>query len=252
LGGFILEATLLLQVESAECGYGRTPILREFSVALREGETLSVFGPNGAGKSTLLKLMSGAIPAWRGVLRLEGADITALGAEDRAERGIVLCPEGRRIFNSLTVQENLEIGATVLRSRPGVDHAKALRAGMERAWSLFPVLHERRRNSGGALSGGQQQMLAVARALMAEPKVLLLDEPSLGLAPRLADQLYETLGELKSLGMTIVVAEESAGRPLRIADRGMLLRHGRIARLENATELLADSNNLSAAYLGRD
>jgi branched-chain amino acid transport system ATP-binding protein len=244
--------TLLLQVESADCGYGRTPILRGFSLALREGETLSVFGPNGAGKSTLLKLVAGAIPAWRGALRLDGADITALGAEARAERGIVLCPEGRRIFNSLTVQENLEIGATVLRSRSGIDHAKALRAGMERAWSLFPVLHERRRNSGGALSGGQQQMLAIARALMAEPKVLLLDEPSLGLAPRLADQLYETLGELKLLGMTIVVAEESAGRPLRIADRGMLLRHGRIARLENATDLLADSNNLSAAYLGQD
>jgi branched-chain amino acid transport system ATP-binding protein len=246
-----LEAILLLQVESAECGYGRTPILKAFSLAMQEGETLSVFGPNGAGKSTLLKLMSGAIRAWRGVLRLGGDDITSLGAEDRAERGIVLCPEGRRIFNSLTVQENLEIGGTVLRHRPGIDHAKALRAGIERTWSLFPVLYERRRNSGGTLSGGQQQMLAIARALMAEPKVLLLDEPSLGLAPKLADLLYETLGELKSLGMTIVVAEEAAGRPLRIADRGMLLRHGKIARLENATELLADTDNLSAAYLGQ-
>jgi branched-chain amino acid transport system ATP-binding protein len=238
----------LLRVDGIECGYGRAVVLKDFSLSLKAGETLAIFGPNGAGKSTLLKLIAGALKAWRGKVTLDDADLTALGAEDRAERGIVLCPEGRRMFSSLTVEANLRSGATVLRRRLGEGYAAALRDGIERAYAMFPVLRERRNNSGGALSGGQQQMLAVARALMAAPKVLLLDEPSLGLAPRLADELYVTLAGLKSTGTTIVVVEESAGRPLRLADHGILIRRGRIARHGAAADLIR-ADDLGAAYL---
>ncbi len=238
----------MLRLEGVECGYGRIQVLRDFSLSLGAGDTLAVFGPNGAGKSTLLKVIAGAISAWRGRIDCDGADITRLGAEDRAERGIVLCPEGRRIFTSLSVEENLRIGATPLRKSLGSAYAGAVREGLERAYAMFPVLRERRDNSGGALSGGQQQMLAIGRALMARPKILLLDEPSLGLAPRLADEFYAALADLRTLGMTIVVVEESAGRPLRLADRGILLRGGRIVRDGAAADLMSAAD-LGAAYL---
>lgn len=241
----------MLSIDRAECGYGRVAVLNHFELTIETGEMLAVFGPNGAGKSTLLKAIAGAVKLWKGAITLDGQDLSSLGAEDRAERGVVLCPEGRRIFSSLSVEENLHIGATPLRKRLGKRYAAAVRDGVERCFAMFPVLRERRGNSGGALSGGQQQMLAIARALMAEPKVLLLDEPSLGLAPRIADELYATLSELKSGGTTIVVVEEAAGRPLAIADRGLLLRGGRIVRQGTASQLLSAAG-LSANYLAGD
>jgi branched-chain amino acid transport system ATP-binding protein len=239
----------LLRIEGIECGYGRIAVLRDFNLSLAPGETLAIFGPNGAGKSTLLKAIAGAIRLWRGTIALNGIDVTAMGAEDRAERGAVLCPEGRHIFSSLTVEENLRIGATVLRRSLGRGYADAEREGIDRIYAMFRILRERRGNSGGALSGGQQQMLAIGRALMARPKLLLLDEPSLGLAPRLADEFYATLTELKKFGMTIIVVEESAGRPLRLADRGILLRRGRVVREGPAADLMS-ADDLGAAYLG--
>jgi len=241
----------LLRIEDAECGYGRAPVYAGLTLEVSAGEILAVFGPNGAGKSTLLKLIVGALRASGGRILLEGTDITKLDVADRVARGIVLSPEGRRIFNSLSVEENLRIGASALRGVPGVTFEDAVREGMDRAYALFPVLRDRRRNSGGALSGGQQQMLAIARALMARPKLLLLDEPSLGLAPLVADELYATLAEIRRGGMTLIIAEEGAGRPLRIADRGIFVRRGRIV-LDGPASDAGIWQDLGARYLSED
>ena len=172
---------------------------------------MAVAGPNGAGKTTLMLLMAGMLPLWRGAMYLAGNDVSALGAEERIRVGVALCPEGRRIFATLTVEENLRLGATTLRrsfDRSGV--RRAINDGFEQVYSMFPILGERRQGPGGALSGGQQQMLAIGRALMSRPSVLLLDEPSLGLAPLIVDEVYEHLEKLKQSGLTIVVVEESA------------------------------------------
>jgi branched-chain amino acid transport system ATP-binding protein len=241
----------LLRVEHVACGYGRIEVLADFGIAIGKGEVVALFGPNGSGKSTLLKVVAGAIRATRGRVLLEGDDLTRLDAADRVARGIVLCPEGRRIFTSLTVEENLRIGATPLRATLGAGFEDAVREGIEAAYALFPVLRERRRTAGGALSGGQQQMLAIGRALTARPRLLLLDEPSLGLAPIVADGLYESLAALKRRGIAMVIAEEGAGRPLRLADRGILLRRGRIVLDGPASDgaLWAD---LGARYLSEE
>jgi ABC-type branched-subunit amino acid transport system ATPase component len=172
----------VIELSRVDAGYGRVPVLRGFSFSLASGEAVAISGPNGAGKSTLLKVIAGAISPWKGAVHFASQDVSGEGPEARAQRGIILCPEGRRIFSSLSVKENLLIGATALRRRAERNTRNAVRDGLERAYALFPVLKERRSRSGGALSGGQQQMLAVVRALMAHPRMLLLDEPSLGLA----------------------------------------------------------------------
>ena len=165
------------------------------------------------------------------------------------KRGIILCPEGRRIFSSLSVEENLLIGATTLRRWADGNTRNAVRGGLERAYALFPVLKERRSRSGGALSGGQQQMLAVARALMAQPRMLLLDEPSLGLAPLIADEVYAALAILRRGGLTMMVVEEAGRRPLELADRGIIMRRGEIVRDAPAAEL-RNVTSFAADYLG--
>ena len=240
----------MLRIEAAATGYGRVPVLDGLSLELAAGEVLAVVGPNGAGKSTLLRLACGALPPWRGRVRFDGADVSALPVEARAELGIMLCPEGRRIFASLSVEENLRLGAGPLRRRLGrAGLARAIRDGLDRAYAMFPILAERRTRSGGALSGGQQQMLAIARALMSQPRLLLLDEPSLGLSPLLADEVYATLAALKAQRLPVVIVEEAAGRPLALADRGIVLRGGRIVRAAPAAELAA-AGDLAASYLG--
>jgi branched-chain amino acid transport system ATP-binding protein len=161
----------------------------------------------------------------------------------------VLCPERRRVFSSRSVEENLRIGATALRRGPHRKNGRRVAEGLDRAYQIFPLLKERRAHSGGTLSGGQQQMLAVARALMAEPKILLLDEPSLGLSPLMADEIYETLSDLRGAGLAMIIVEEAAGRPLAIADRGVLMRRGRIVRSGDASELLQNAD-FTADYLG--
>jgi branched-chain amino acid transport system ATP-binding protein len=239
----------MLRIDAAATGYGRVRVLDGLSIDLGEGRVLAVIGPNGAGKSTLMRAICGATPLWSGRVFYQGADVTRLSAEERSEAGLVLCPEGRRIFSSLSIEENLMLGATPLRSRLGRRFNAAVRDGLARAYSMFPILEERRQNSGGALSGGQQQMLAIARALMAMPRLLLLDEPSLGLSPKMADDVYGTLHQLKAQGLTIVVVEEAAGRPLALADDAIVMRNGQIVRRDSA-DALRQSGNLASAYLG--
>jgi len=239
----------LLSIENAATGYGRVQVLDGLSLALAEGHVLAVVGSNGAGKSTLMRTICGSVPLWRGRVTFAGRDVSNLSTEKRSELGIVLCPEGRRIFSSLTIEENLRLGATPWRARHDGSFARHVADGLERSYSMFPVLKERRNNSGGALSGGQQQMLAIARALMAQPNLLLLDEPSLGLAPRIADEVYSTLGQLKREGLTIIVVEEAAGRPLELADEAIVMRNGAIVRRGSAAEVRS-AGNLAVDYLG--
>jgi branched-chain amino acid transport system ATP-binding protein len=238
----------MLELSSVRTGYGAVPVLDDVTLEIAAGEILAVGGPNGAGKSTLLKLIAGLLPVQHGTVRFDGEDISANDVRARAASGIILCPEGRRIFSSLSIEENLLIGATPLRRR-GDGSPSRIAEGLERAYTLFPILKERRATSGGALSGGQQQMLAIARALMARPRLLLLDEPSLGLSPLMADEIYATIATLRDEGLTLVVVEEAAGRPLAIAQRGILLRRGRIVRNGPAADLLAASD-FAADYLG--
>jgi branched-chain amino acid transport system ATP-binding protein len=236
----------VIELSRVDAGYGRIPVLRSFSFSLASGEAVAISGPNGAGKSTLLKVIAGAISPWKGAVHFASQDVSGEGPEARARRGIILCPEGRRIFSSLSVEENLLIGATTLRRRAA---RNAVRDGLERAYALFPVLRERRSRSGGALSGGQQQMLAIARALMAQPRMLLLDEPSLGLAPLIADEVYAALAILRRGGLTMMIVEEAGRRPLELADRGIIMRRGEIVRDAPATEL-REVTSFAADYLG--
>lgn len=239
----------MIELSSVDAGYGRVPVLRGFSFSLAPGEAVAISGPNGAGKSTLLKVIAGAISPWKGAVRFASEDVSSEGPEARARRGIILCPEGRRIFSSLSVEENLLIGATTLGGRADLSTRNAVRGGLERAYALFPVLKERRSRSGGALSGGQQQMLAVARALMAQPRMLLLDEPSLGLAPLIADEVYAALAILRRGGLTMMIVEEAGRRPLELADRGIIMRRGEIVRDAPAADL-RDVTSFAADYLG--
>ena len=241
----------MLRVENAATGYGRIRVLDGLSLEIEAGAVLAVIGPNGGGKSTLMRAICGALPLWNGSVTFAGTDVTRFSAEQRAETGLILCPEGRRIFSSLSIEENLRLGATPLRGSLGRDFGRAVDEGIARAYAMFPILKERRQNSGGALSGGQQQMLAIARALMARPKLLLLDEPSLGLSPRMADEVYATLQMLKGQGLTVVIVEEAAGRPLALADEAIVMRNGRIVRRETAA-VLREAGDLAYAYLGTE
>jgi branched-chain amino acid transport system ATP-binding protein len=239
----------MFEMNDVSTGYGHVPILRGLDLTIGDGEIIAIGGPNGAGKSTLLKAIAGVLGPWSGKVTFAGKDISSLSAADRAESGIVLCPEGRRIFTSLTIEENLKIGATVMRRSLGAAFPAYMRDEIDTIFSIFPVLGERRGRMGGALSGGQQQMLAIGRALMARPKLLLLDEPSLGLSPKIADEVYGVLASLKEKGLSMVVVEEAAGRPLELADRGMLMRRGAIVRQAPAADLLA-STDFAADYMG--
>lgn len=210
----------MLEVTNVVTGYGRATALRGVSCNVPQGGVLGVIGANGAGKTTLMSAISGTLPLWSGTVRFQGTDISKMSAYGRALLGLSLCPEGRHILSSLTVEENLRVGATALLARtPRRERKSALTERLEFAYGMFPVLKGRRASSGGALSGGQQQMLAIARALMSRPLVLLLDEPSLGLAPKLIDEVYEMLRLLRQEGLTLVVVEESSARALEFVDR---------------------------------
>lgn len=240
----------MLSINAASTGYGRVQVLHRLSLSVKAGEVLAVIGPNGAGKSTLMRLMCGALPPWQGDVVFDGDSVASLSVEKRAEAGIILCPEGRRIFSTLSIEENLKIGAEPSRRRLGRSFPTALHTSLEHIYSMFPILLNRRRNSGGELSGGQQQMLAIGRALMSGPRLLLLDEPSLGLSPILANEVYSTLTKLKKQGLTIVVVEEAAGRPLALADNAVVMRGGKIVRSGTAREIVESESELASAYLG--
>ncbi len=233
----------MLIVKNLQVRYGPINALRGVSVEVTIGEIVSVIGPNGAGKSTLLHAIIGAVPPVGGAICLEGDSLVGLPPETVARKGISLVPEGRHIFGTLTIEENLRLGATTRK-----DHT-TLNRDLEQAMKMFPILAARRSSPAGKLSGGEQQQLAIARALMARPKLMLLDEPSLGLAPLLVDQVYEILAELQREGLTILVVEQNTVRALETANRTYVMRTGGI-ELEGTREELLSHPQFEEAYFG--
>lgn len=238
----------MIRVNDVRTGYGRAEVLHGVSLEVKPGRITAIIGPNGAGKTTLMSAIAGTRPVWAGNVQLDDEDVTKLSAPDRVQRGIVLCPEGRRIFSSLTVEENIRIGATTLHHK-AVSGEASVKLALESAFEMFPILGERRHKAGGTLSGGQQQMLALARALASRPKFLLLDEPSLGLAPAVIERVYEALGELRSQGLGMVLVEEGADRALEFADFALVLNGGRVV-LEGTAAELQSRHDLATSYLG--
>ncbi len=236
----------MLEVDALVSGYGRIRVLNRVSLRVATGEIVCLIGPNGAGKTTLMRTLAGVLAPWEGAIRLEGQAIGGKRADHVVARGLALVPEGRRIFMPLTVGENLEIGAYV-RLRAG---AKAeARKTLDEILTLFPRLAERRDQLAGTLSGGEQQMLAIGRALMARPRLLLLDEPSMGLAPLVVSAIFRAIASLRGQGTTVFLAEQNARMALKIADRGYVLITGEIVREGEAKALLADQS-IIATYLG--
>jgi branched-chain amino acid transport system ATP-binding protein len=232
----------LLRVEALEAAFGSVRTLRGVDLEVRPGELVALVGSNGAGKSTLLRTLSGVHPALAGRVLYRGADVTRAPVHERVAEGIILVPEGRQVFGILTVEDNLRLGAHT-RPRQEMD------AGLDRVFRLFPVLAERRRQRAGTLSGGEQQMLAIGRGLMGRPTLLLLDEPSMGLAPRMVAALFEVIVSLRAGGVTMLMVEQNAHAALSIADRGYVLETGRIT-LEGPGRELLGAEAVRAAYLG--
>ena len=231
-----------LAVENLEVRHGAFSAVRGISLEVHRGEIVGLIGPNGAGKSSTLHAIMGAVRPAGGDVRLDGFSLVGRRPEDVARRGVALVPEGRRIFAQLSVEENLRLGLAGRRRRDGAtDDLRAV-------YELFPAVAEARRRQAGALSGGQQQQLAIARALVADPDVLLLDEPSLGLAPRMVDLVFESLGEIRERGLAILLVEQRAQRTVAFADRSYVLANGRV-RLTLGPEQAADTDALIAAYL---
>ncbi|GAB4252748.1 ABC transporter ATP-binding protein [Deferrisoma sp.] len=233
----------LLEVRGLVVRYGKLTVLHGVDLVVQRGETVCVVGANGAGKSTLLKAIMGAAPVAEGEVRFEGRNIVGLPTEEIVRLGIVYVPEGRMLFGPLSVEENLKLGAYVVR-----DEAK-IRASLDRVYDLFPRLRERRDQAAATLSGGEQQMVAIGRGLMSDPKVLMLDEPSLGLAPKLVDEVLETVAALKTQGVTILLVEQTVREALELSDRGYAIQSGRIV-VEGPGRELLDDERLRAAYLG--
>lgn len=237
----------MLSVENLRSAYGRIEVLHDVSIEVHAGEIVTLVGANGAGKTTLLRAISGVQPVSGGRIVFEGASIDALAAHVRVIRGIAQVPEGRQLFGPLSVEDNLKLGAWTRRSTD-LDNG-GLAPELQRVYELFPMLASLRHTAAGKLSGGQQQMLAIGRALMAKPRLLLLDEPSMGLAPILVDQILNVVKDLKRNGITVLLVEQNARAALAIADRGYVVETGRISATGSATALLADSR-VQAAYLG--
>lgn len=239
----------LLSVTDLVAGYGGNRVLKDISLEVSQGGAIAVLGANGAGKSTLMKCISGLIRPWQGTISFQGEDITSIPAERRAGLGVVLVPEGRGLFTTMTIEENLLVGATSLRRRLGGRQFRRLIAdGLQRAYDLFPVLKARRTDLAAKLSGGQQQMVAIARALMAQPKLLLLDEPCLGLAPKVGIEVYQALRILRDQGMSLVIVEESTRRALGFVDRAYVLKLGRKVLEDDAHNLTRDEALLEAYF----
>jgi branched-chain amino acid transport system ATP-binding protein len=234
--------TPLLEISGLTSHYGRIQALKGIDVVVREGELVALVGANGAGKTTLLRCISGVQPMNEGTIRFDGADITRMPPEKRLGLGIAQVPEGRQVFGPLSVEDNLRLGAY---RRHGPDVA----ADLERMYEMFPILRKKRELPAGTLSGGQQQMLAIARALMSNPRMLLLDEPSMGLAPLLVAEIFKTIQALKEAGTTIFLVEQNAYAALAIADRGYVLETGSVVLSDAGANLLAD-DKVKEAYLG--
>jgi branched-chain amino acid transport system ATP-binding protein len=236
---------MLLELVDVHVHYGKIEALKGISFSVEEGEVVTLIGSNGAGKSTTLRTISGVRPLSSGSIRFRGEDIASVPAHRRVEMGICQAPEGRGIFPGMTVLENLDMGAY---TRPRSQRAD-VQAQLKRVLELFPRLAERRGQLGGTLSGGEQQMLAIGRALMSHPRLLLLDEPSMGLAPKLVAQIFSIISEINQLGTTILLVEQNAAMALQRADRAYVLETGTIVRSDEAGRLL-DDDSVRAAYLG--
>jgi branched-chain amino acid transport system ATP-binding protein len=233
----------LLELQDVEVAYGDLPALRGVSLGVEEGETLSVVGANGAGKTTMLRAISGLLRPRAGRILLDGARLDQMPSHVIVARGVVQVPEGRKIFPGLTVKENLELGSYVAAARA---HR---RQSLERVLGLFPRLAERQRQAAGTMSGGEQQMLAIGRALMARPRVLMLDEPSLGLAPIIVQEIFRIIAEINRLGTTVLLVEQNTRQALSLSRRGYVLENGRIALEGTGAELLGNEH-VRRAYLG--
>jgi branched-chain amino acid transport system ATP-binding protein len=238
----------LLRIRNLQTYYGRIRVLDNVSLSVKPGEVVTLIGANGAGKSTILNCISGLIPCREGEIFFQDQKINGETPEAVVRLGICQVPEGRQIFQPLTVLENLELGAYL---RYGKRNRGSIQQDMDMVFSLFPILAERLQQVSGTLSGGEQQMLAIGRALMSRPKLLLLDEPSMGLAPRVVADIFHTVVKLRREGLTILIVEQNARAALRIADRGYVLETGKIILQGTASELLED-HDVKRAYLGRD
>jgi branched-chain amino acid transport system ATP-binding protein len=236
--------TVLLQAKDISVSYGKIAAVRQVSLSINAGQIVTVIGPNGAGKSSLLKALTGVLP-YRGNVQYAGRDIDALALEDRVEAGLYLVPEERALFSELSVEENLILGGFAHR-KDGIQALAGLRNDI---YDLFPRLRERHKQLAGTLSGGERQMLALGRALMGKPKLLLLDEPSLGLAPRIVREIFQIILRLGERGASLVVVEQNARAALQIADYGYVIEQGRVA-LEGPAEKLQSDENVVASYLG--
>ncbi|ARJ68285.1 ABC transporter ATP-binding protein [Magnetospirillum sp. ME-1] len=233
---------MLLEISNLTSHYGRIQALKGIDVQVAEGELVALVGANGAGKTTLLRCISGVQSVTGGTIKFAGQDITRMAPEKRVGLGICQSPEGRQVFGPMSVEDNLRLGAY---RRQGPD----VKADMDRMYEMFPILHKKRELPAGTLSGGQQQMLAIARALMANPRVLLLDEPSMGLAPLLVAEIFRTIQALKDQGTTIFLVEQNAYAALAIADRGYVLETGSVVLTDQGSRLLND-DKVKEAYLG--
>ena len=233
----------MLEIDELHVSYGRVPALKGISLVVEKGEIVALVGPNGAGKSTTLSTIFGLVRPDSGSISLEGKPLLGITPERIVRRGLALVPEGRHIFNTLTVGENLEMGATARKDR------SAVRADIAALLERFPVLERYYKSPAGRLSGGEQQQLAIARALLSRPRLLLLDEPSLGLAPVVIDLVFDVLAELREEGVTILLVEQNAARAIELADRTYVLRTGQIS-LAGTRDELQDTADLETAYLG--
>ncbi len=235
---------MLLKTDQIHVSYGKVKVLDGISLGIAQGELVTLLGPNGAGKSTLVKTLSGLLKLQHGTIEFDGRRIDEMEADAIARLGLSHCPEGRSLFIDLTVADNLKLGAYIFKK----DENK-VRCGLDRIYGLFPILRERAKQKAGTMSGGQQQMLAIGRALMAEPKLLILDEPSLGLAPLIIDKLFEIVKAVNGEGMTVLLVEQNAFKSLAIADRGYVLESGKVVLSGSKTELYGHED-VRRAYLG--
>ena len=234
---------VLLQVKNLKVAYGGIQAVKGVDFEVREGELVSLIGSNGAGKTTTMKAITGTLPINDGDIEYLGESIKGKGAWDLVKKGLVMVPEGRGVFARMTITENLQMGAYIRNDKAGIA------ADIEKMFTIFPRLRERKDQLAGTMSGGEQQMLAMGRALMSQPKVLLLDEPSMGLSPIMVDKIFEVVRDVYQLGVTILLVEQNASRALAIADRGYVMESGLITMAGTGKDLLADSR-VRAAYLG--
>ena len=233
----------MLTVENLECRYGKVSAVRGLSLDVKQGELVTLIGANGAGKTTTLKAISGVLRPAAVRIRFDGEEITGMPAKQIIARGIAHCPEGRHVFPYMTVRENLEMGCYLRRD------SHAIAADMERLFGRFPILAERRDQAAGTLSGGEQQMLAISRALMSRPKLVLFDEPSLGLAPNIVERTFEIIAQIRADGVTVMMVEQNAFAALELSDRSYVLEQGRVTLSGTGSELL-NNPQVKRAYLG--